>query len=118
MKFEFTKNGKALDMQGWSMSHDSNESTAYAPIHFDGEAVAVVMIKGDETVGRLISIGQKLVDRANSHDQLVAALKEVTEVLDKFGDLSDEKMCPDAWESSNAWAKVKAAYATLAAVGA
>lgn len=83
MKFEFTKNGKALDMQGWSMSHDFNESTAYAPIHFDGEAVAVVMIKGDETVGRLVSIGQSLADRANSHHQLVETVRKL---LREIGD--------------------------------
>lgn len=76
MKFEFTKNGKALGMQGWSMSHESNESTAYAPIHFGGEAVAVVMIKGEETVGRLVSIGQTLADRANAYEILATALQD------------------------------------------
>lgn len=47
-------------------------------------------------------------------DDLRRALKDVTDVLDIFGDLGDGQMDPAAWRAANAEAKIVAARAALA----
>lgn len=56
-----------------------------------------------------------IVRACNAHDQLVAALKAVTDVLDAFGNLPDGLMHPSPWNQHKVEEKVAAARAALAA---
>lgn len=55
--------------------------------------------------------------RCEVHDQLVAALKDVTDTLDAFGGMPDGEPDHKAWVESRADAKIIAARAALTAAG-
>lgn len=59
-----------------------------------------------------------IVKAVNSHEQLVAALRQVADVLDAFGNLPDGMMHPSPWNDHKAEDKIKAARAALAAAEA
>jgi hypothetical protein len=77
MKFEFLKDGRPLDAKEWYAQNDEMSNTACAPIHVDGEVVALVVIGEDEGIGQLIGRGTYIVRACNAHERLVKALEEI-----------------------------------------
>lgn len=50
-------------------------------------------------------------------NRLIACLKDVTDVLDHFGDLDDSLMSESVWIEAKAWQKVKIARELLSELG-
>lgn len=85
--FEYQEpDGAHVDAQGWFASHNGNECTGFAPIVSDGDVVALVVVKGDfDIFDSELETRAKFVGTAcNAHDELVAALEEMTGLVDTY----------------------------------
>ncbi len=75
MNFQFMWDGKPLRPQGWSASYNKSVDTMYAPIHINGEVVALVVAHGDVCMGRVMTVGNMIVQRCNAANDLIDGTK-------------------------------------------
>lgn len=82
-KFRFRKDEhKVLGAGGYHIDHDDIGSLHYTGLYSGNEIVALLVSEwSEDSAERMFALGDFIVRACNSHDQLVAALREAIEII-------------------------------------
>lgn len=82
MKYAFIgEDGLPLDPQGWIAGNEFTDSSATAPIHLDGKVIALVVVKGEESIGHLLGYGMHIAAALNAYEPSRKLLDEIYQML-------------------------------------